>query len=278
MNGLRRARFHRYVAIGDSSTEGLDDPDGHGHFHGWADRLARHLAAAQGNLRYANLAIRGRRTRQILEEQLAPALALNPDLVTVFTGTNDVVSRHFDRLGLRRDLAAIHAPLIASGATVVTFTLPDLSPVMPLARLLRGRIAALNDTVREVAEASGTILLDFARVATTADPRLWSGDRFHANAAGHARIAAALAEALALPGSDPSWAAPLPPAPAGGVGMALRAELGWLGEHLVPWALRHLRGQSSGDGVRAKRPALEWVNPPEPEASLPACSGGSPSR
>jgi len=148
---------------------------------------------------------------------------------------------------------------------------------MPLARLLRGRLAALNDTVRAVAEASGAILLDFAQVATTGDPRLWSGDRFHANAAGHARIAAALAEALALPGSDPSWAAPLPGAPAGGVAVALRAEFRWLGEHLVPWALRHLRGRSSGDGVRAKRPTLEWVNPLETGASVSGRSGGDPS-
>ena len=32
--------FSRYVAIGDSTTEGLDDPDGAGGYRGWADRLA----------------------------------------------------------------------------------------------------------------------------------------------------------------------------------------------------------------------------------------------
>ena len=278
MSPARPIRFHRYVAIGDSSTEGLDDPDGLGHYRGWADRLAGHLAAAQGNLRYANLAIRGRRTRQVLDEQLGPALALDPDLVTVFTGTNDVVSRRFDRSGLQRDLEAIHGRLVTSGATVLTFTLPDLSPVMPLARLVRSRIAALNDTVRGVAAASGTILLDFAHVATTGDPRLWSGDRFHANPAGHARIASALAEALALPGSDSSWAAPLATPPPDGVGMAIRAEVRWFTAHLVPWALRHLRGRSSGDGVRAKRPTLEWVHPPRSGASPPGRNEGATSR
>ena len=262
MSDSASTRFHRYVAIGDSSTEGLDDPDGFGHYRGWADRLAGHLAATQGSLRYANLAIRGRRTRQVLDEQLGPALRLGPDLVTVFTGTNDVVSRQFDRRGLARDLSAIHAPLIASGARVLTFTLPDLTPVMPLARMIRGRIDALNDTIREVAASSGATLLDFAHVATTGDPRLWSDDRFHANHAGHARIAAALAEALALPGFDSTWAVPLPAVPPDGLGAKLRSEFRWLGDHLAPWALRHLRGRSSGDGVGAKRPALEWVHPP----------------
>ncbi len=52
--------YERYVAIGDSSTEGLDHPDGQGGYRGWANRLAEQVAAAQGgSLLYANLAIRG---------------------------------------------------------------------------------------------------------------------------------------------------------------------------------------------------------------------------
>src|SRR3954468_22071038 len=96
--------FARYVAIGDSSTEGLDDPDGRGGYRGWANRLAARIAAAQSTpLLYANLAIRGRATRAIRDEQLAPALAMKPDLVTLFTGTNDVVRRRFDASEVGRD-------------------------------------------------------------------------------------------------------------------------------------------------------------------------------
>src|SRR6187402_2349958 len=92
-------RFERYVAIGDSSTEGLDDPAGEGAYRGWANRLAEAIARAQatnGGLLYANLGIRGRKTREIRDQQLGPALAMRPDLVTLFSGTNDVVSRSFD--------------------------------------------------------------------------------------------------------------------------------------------------------------------------------------
>ncbi len=53
-------RFKRYVAIGDSSTEGLQDPDGAGGYHGWANRLAERVAQAQGGLLYANLGVRGK--------------------------------------------------------------------------------------------------------------------------------------------------------------------------------------------------------------------------
>ena len=69
------ATFRRYVAIGDSSTEGLEDPDGQGGYRGWADRLAQHIADAQDEpLEYANLAIRGLRMKEIRISQLEDAL------------------------------------------------------------------------------------------------------------------------------------------------------------------------------------------------------------
>ena len=48
-------RFERYVAIGDSSTEGVDDPDGCGGFRGWADRLAERIALSEGYFVERNL-------------------------------------------------------------------------------------------------------------------------------------------------------------------------------------------------------------------------------
>jgi lysophospholipase L1-like esterase len=253
--------YERYVAIGDSSTEGLDDPDGHGGFRGWANRLAERIAAAQGGLLYANLAVRGRRTRQVRDEQLARALALRPDLATLFCGTNDVVSRRFDPEAFAADLAAMLQALGAAGATVLTFTMPDLAPVMPLARGVAPRLATLNARLREVAAAHGALLVDFAAHPVASDPRLWSDDRLHANAAGHARIAAALAHALALPGADDGWRRPLPAMPPRSVARRFADELAWSRRHLLPWAWRHLRGRSSGDGRAAKRPELQPLLP-----------------
>ncbi len=255
-------QFARYVAIGDSSTEGLDDPDPAGGYRGWANRLAERIAVAQGPERpllYANLGIRGRRTRQILEQQLPPALVMRPDLATLFTGTNDVVAKEFDLAAVRADVETMQRALIAGGATVLGFTLPDLTPVMPAARRLAPRIAALNDTLREAAAATGALLVDFAAHAVGSDARLWSADRLHANSAGHARIAAALAHALGLPGADASWADPLPPRRQPSRSARLLAEAGWMTRHLVPWVWQHLRGRSSGDGLSPKRPVLAPV-------------------
>jgi len=253
--------YARYVAVGDSSTEGLDDPDGHGGYRGWANRLARHVATAQsGHLMYANLAVRGRRTRDVRKEQLAPALAMHPDLVTVFSGVNDIVRRDCNVAGVARDMEQMFSAFIATGATVLTITMPDLSDVAPMARLVRKRLLDLNNRVRDACARTGVRCVDLAQAPVTRDLRLWSEDRLHANSEGHTRIAAALAHALGLPGHDTSWANPLPGNSRPSLVGRLSGELRWTGEHLVPWLWRHARGVSSGDGRLPKRPALESVN------------------
>ena len=75
--------WRRYVAIGDSFSEGIGDPDPDrpGYHRGWADRVAETLAEGTQNFAYANLAVRGKLIAQIRDEQIAPALELRPDLV-----------------------------------------------------------------------------------------------------------------------------------------------------------------------------------------------------
>lgn len=254
-------RFDRYVAIGDSSTEGLDDPDGRGGYRGWSQRLAERIAGIQGTLLYANLGVRGRKTREIREQQLGQALAMRPDLATVFSGTNDILSWRFDVDSVAQDMEYTQRKLIEGGATVLTFTLPDLTPVMPIARWIAPRVLALNHALRRVVTGTGAILLDFAAYPIGSDPRLWSEDRIHANADGHARIAAALAEALGLPGTDDSWKLPLPPLPAKTGREWLAAEMSWTLQHLAPWPWRSWRARLLEQPRACKQPSLVPVEP-----------------
>ena len=99
MNGV----WLRYVAVGDSFSEGMSDPDpaAPGSFRGWADRLAGHLAAdtadaGDAGFEYANLAVRGRLLHDIVTRQLDGALALGPDLVSIVGGGNDILRPRAD--------------------------------------------------------------------------------------------------------------------------------------------------------------------------------------
>ncbi|MBX3134493.1 MAG: SGNH/GDSL hydrolase family protein [Gemmatimonadaceae bacterium] len=254
--------YSRYVALGDSSTEGLEDPGTDGRHRGWADRLAQHVADAQrAPLQYANLAVRGRKTRHLVEEQLAPALAMQPDLATVFSGTNDIIRSNFSLDSVMADLRTLHTALRGAGATVLTITMPDLSEVAPFARRARPRLLAFNEAVCALCAETGVLLLDVARFPSACDPRLWHEDRLHANAEGHRRIAAGLAHTLGLSGFDDSWAAALPPAPAPNAAARAAEDLRWASKYLFPWLLRRALGRSSGDGVEPKYPQLRPVLP-----------------
>lgn len=252
-------RYERYVAIGDSSTEGLDDPDGNGGYRGWADRLAEHVARAQGSLGYANLAVRGRTARQILETQLEPALALKPDLSTVVAGMNDLLRPRFDARAVVADMERMFGALIEQGATVMTFTFPAPGPGMPLAKLLQPRAKRFSEELRRAARRTGALVLDLERHPVASDPRLWAEDRLHGNPPGHERVAAGFAHTLGLPGFDDAWTAPLPPVPRKPFLQALSSDLAWARAHMVPWVRRHMSGRSSGDGVEPKRPLLAPV-------------------
>jgi lysophospholipase L1-like esterase len=245
---------NRLVAIGDSTVEGIEDPGPDGVYIGWADRFARHLDVIHPGLLYANLAVRGQTAREVHETQLRPALALAPDFAVFVAGVNDVLRPKFDRDALRDDLFAIHARLAATGAQVLTFTMPDMARVAPLAVVLRRRLQFLNSITLQCRERYGSIVVDLASVPAASHPALWHTDRLHGNSEGHRRIAAALAEAVGYEVAD--WRAEPPPVPkASGVRVALN-EVAWVGSHLFPWAWELVRGQSSSDGVTCKRPNL----------------------
>lgn len=248
--------YLRYVALGDSQTEGLGDGDDLTGPRGFADRLAEQLARHQPSVEYANLAVRGRLAAQIHAGQLAPALALRPDLATVVAGVNDLLRPRFDADEVAGHLEAMFAALTAQGAHVATITIPDPARISPLARPLVPRVTALNQRIRQAARRHGVTVAETALHPVASDSRLWSADRLHASSLGHERIAAALAHALRLPGSDDSWTLPLPPTPLPTRWYVAGNELRWMAGFLGPWLMRRVKGRSSGDGRTAKRPLL----------------------
>jgi lysophospholipase L1-like esterase len=252
--------FSRYVALGDSSTEGLEDPDGRGGYRGWADRLAEHAARAYPGLQYANLAVRGKSAGEIKASQLAAAIAMRPDLATVVAGMNDLLRRNWSAARVAGEVGEMVHTLSAQGATVVMFTIPDVSPRMRLGKTLSQRTADLNVELRTIAATEKAVLLDLASHELAHDPRMWAVDRLHGNPAGHARIANELARLLTIPGvSEGGLDAPIDRLPSRPRREVLIEDLAWIAKFVAPWAWRRLRGRTLGDGREPKRPRLTPV-------------------
>lgn len=246
----------RYVAIGDSLSEGIgDEPWPDGTPRGWTDRLAELLAAHHGEVDYANLAVRGLRAHEVLATQVEAALAMEPDVVTLTAGMNDLLRPRFDADAIRATLAEIVAPFTAKGARLVVVPIPDIGSVSPAGRLLARRRVVLNEIYAWLSTEHGMEPPAVTAGTVFEDRRAWADDRLHLSPLGHERLAMAAADALGVPDVD-AWAA----APHGDPPRAsLRSEVAWARRHLGPWVGRRLTGRSSGDGVVAKRPELGRV-------------------
>ena len=181
--------WKRFAAIGDSTTEGKVDPTDDGQWIGWADRLAAHIATRQSEpLSYANLAISGCRLNDVRTEQFDVALAMEPDLLSIVGGVNDVISLRPDFAQMTADLDVMFARARARDITVITFTNPDISRVNPLATVVRERMLTWNGIIRRLAREHGVLFVDFEHVPMASDPRLYNEDRLHINTLGHVRV------------------------------------------------------------------------------------------
>lgn len=253
--------WSRFVAIGDSFTEGVGDPsvDSPGGLRGWADRFAEVLGEYDDDFAYANLAVRGKLISQITEEQLSPALDLRPDLVSVCAGGNDVIRPGGDPDDVALQLEYVLRQFRASGATVMVFTGVDTN-FQPVFRSIRGKVAIYNENVRKIAQRHDCVVVDQWALEEMQDPRYWSDDRLHLNPLGHHTIARAALDALNVPhGLEPLDP---PPLPAQNWRRARKEDVVWAKDHLVPWVIRRIKHVSSGDDIVAKRPEAVGVHWP----------------
>ncbi|BBX10754.1 SGNH/GDSL hydrolase family protein [Mycolicibacterium aichiense] len=252
--------FSRYVAIGDSQTEGLWDGDDTQGLIGFADRLAATLDHRHPGLLYANLAIRGKRVIDVLQDQLPRALSMDPDLVTVCIGMNDVTRPGRTFAKAMADLDDVYRQLAESGATVVTTTFPDVAKMLPVGRLIGARIRQVNAVIRQAADRHGFGLVDLYNAESMNETSNWSHDRMHASTRGHILFAEAAAEALKLPGSNHDWAQPSGEEIQDSFWQRMYAQGQWTRGLLIPWLWRHARGRSSGDGRDPKYGVLQPVS------------------
>ncbi|MDP9937491.1 lysophospholipase L1-like esterase [Paenarthrobacter nicotinovorans] len=253
-NNVRR----RYVAIGDSFTEGVGDPSKilPNGVRGWADRVAEKLAKAQPGWEYANLAVRSKRLRHIIDEQLQPALDMEPTLITVYAGGNDILDFGTDMEALLDDYELLVARLCETGATVVLFTGFDVK-VSAVLEPFKRRNTLYNERVRGIASKYGAVLVDYWCFDAYKDSRMWAPDRLHMSKAGHKYLAAQVLDHLNVPHkiSPKEWEPPSR--------LTLREwerrQRRWVNDWVVPLFGRKLRGVTLGDSLQPRWPRLVKV-------------------
>ena len=247
----------RYVAIGDSFTEGVGDEQPDGSVRGWADLVAQGLADATGTaVDYANLAIRGRLLGRIIAEQLAPALELSPTLVTFNGGGNDMLRPRTNLSWIAGETEQALLRIREAGAEPVLLAGANPTSGLPGGQRVRAKGDALVRSGRETAERLGVRFADNWSDAELAGRQYWSADRLHLAPVGHHRVAANVLRALGYPAPS-DWVVEAEPIPQ----PTRLDQLRYTREHVVPWVQRRLTGRSSGDGRAAKYGAWTRIEP-----------------
>lgn len=252
----------RYVAVGDSFTEGVGDPNlmyPNG-VRGWADRVARQMGKADSSWEYANFAIRSKLLDEIVDEQFDLALALNPTLISFYAGGNDILSVRADMNSIMERYEAALQRLADSGAQVMTFTVFDVKVSSALEPLKR-RIIFYNNTVRDLAETYNCLLVDHTKYREFEDPRYWAFDRIHMSKLGHKTLAAYTLAELGIP--HKMKFPELPPFESPDWRQTVRTESRWLRTEVVPLARRRINGVRDGDTLPPK-----WPDPIHPSDGM----------
>lgn len=198
---LRHITNLRVIAMGDSSVFGVGD---HGDTipsvgAGWAGRLAHDLNAK----RFINVAKNGSRARDLIKHQLSAAQALDPDLVLICIGTNDVLRGDFSPEEIRESLHKVIEMLDNTKTLIVLLGLPNPMRTAPgpvvLRKILRARVEIINGIYSEIANQGLALFVPTWNSKIAHEKRLWHIDRMHPSPQGHQLIADLVRRKMELP-------------------------------------------------------------------------------
>lgn len=120
--------WKRFVAIGDSFTEGIGDEVEGIALKSWVDHFVQ---LCVNDIEYANFAKRGLVTKEIRSQQLEKALTFNPELVSLIAGANDVLKGRWNHDAYKNDMEFMIDRLSKTGADIMIANLPDFTVRLP---------------------------------------------------------------------------------------------------------------------------------------------------
>lgn len=192
--------WNRYVAIGDSFTEGIGDS-----FEGFAklsamDRLADALRQSNPDLKYTNLAKRGLLLAEVREQQLESAVKLTPDFVTIVAGINDILKGQFDEVRWEAEMRILYETLTKTGAVVITGNVPKF-PLLdtlkePMSTRIKRNISKGDAIIERLVAQYPVILVNAREISSQCNLDDWSRDGVHPNSRGYFKFAKGILDAI----------------------------------------------------------------------------------
>lgn len=182
--------WKRFVAIGDSFTEGIGDEVEGIALKSWVDHFVQ---LCVNDIEYANFAKRGLVTKEIRSQQLEKALTFNPDLVSLIAGANDVLKGRWNHYAYKEDMKCMIDTLSKTGADIMIANLPDFTVRLPFStekkQVLKEQLLEANEVILSLSREHQLHHIDFWNHQLVNDNTLWSKDFIHPNSKGYVKVA-----------------------------------------------------------------------------------------
>ncbi len=177
-----------YVALGDSTGAGVGSRDG----GGYVARLFKRLLERRPGSKLSNICVSGATTADLVRDQLDRGVALNPDLVTVGIGINDIghgetleqFSKNYEQI-----LSTLKQK---THAQIVVTNIPDISSAPRIPGAMRSeyqrQIDQFSQRLGEIAARYGVPVFDvhtITKAELPSHPEYFSGDGFHPSDKGY---------------------------------------------------------------------------------------------
>ncbi|MED2874191.1 SGNH/GDSL hydrolase family protein [Bacillus thuringiensis] len=189
--------WKRFVAIGDSFTEGIGDEVEGIALKSWVDHFVQ---LCENDIEYANFAKRGLVTEEIRSQQLEKALTFNPDLVSLIAGANDVLKGRWNHDAYKNDMEFMVDTLSKAGADIIIANLPDFTVRLPFAfekkQVIKEQLLEANEVIRSLSREYKLHHVDFWNHHLVNDNTLWSKDLIHQNSKGYVKVAELILSSL----------------------------------------------------------------------------------
>jgi len=176
-----------YVALGDSTGAGVGATQG-----GYVARLFKRIEERRPGSTLSNVCVSGATTEDLVRDQLEKGVAMNPDLVTVGIGINDIghgltleqFSKNFEEI-LTTLKEKTHAQIVVTN-------LPDVSSAPRIPSVMRstyqGQIDQFCQRLEEIAKRHGVTVFDvysLTKDELPSHPEYFSNDGFHPSDEGY---------------------------------------------------------------------------------------------